>query len=300
MTNELSAGMRLVVASHNQGKVWEIKQLIAPFGLDAVSAGDLNLPEPEETEPTFAGNAKLKAVAAATASGLPALADDSGLEVECLGGAPGIYSARWAGPSKDFALAMQKVDEEIEKRQGWAAPGPRANFICTLCLAWPDGQAEVFEGRVDGILVRPVRGGNGFGYDPMFQPDGHELTFGEMEPDQKHAMSHRSRAFQRFKETKLAGLPLRDAAVAELSKSGAGAYEGLSAAAANLSTRAELGTFIDNLAADLAANPGEWDNRELAAYLKALKIWVSKNDNLESEPRWRLLAKTLLAGRSQT
>ncbi len=293
MTYTLRAGMRLVVASHNQGKVWEIKQLIAPFGLDAVSAGDLDLPEPEETETTFAGNARLKAVAAATASGLPALADDSGLEVAVLDGAPGIYSARWAGPSKDFSLAMEKVAEEVDKRGGWDGEGPRANFICTLCLAWPDGQSEIFEGRVDGVLVRPVRGGNGFGYDPMFQPDGHVQTFGEMEPEQKHAMSHRSRAFEAFKDAKLKDLPILEGANL---KSGAGAYEGLSAAAANLSTQAELVTFIANLRADLESNSGEWKNADLAAYLEGLQAWVADSSNLDDEPRWRLLAKALLAG----
>lgn len=295
MPYTLRAGTRLVVASHNQGKVWEIKQLIAPFGLDAISAGDLDLPEPEETETTFSGNARLKAVAAATASGLPALADDSGLEVECLDGAPGIYSARWAGPTKDFSLAMEKVADEVEKRGGWDGEGPRANFICTLCLAWPDGQTEIFEGRVDGVLVQPVRGGNGFGYDPMFQPDGHAQTFGEMEPEQKHAMSHRSRAFQAFMEAKLSGLPVQDAAEGA-SKTGAGAYEGLSAAAANLSTQAELVTFIANLRADLEGNSGEWENADLPAYLEALQAWIADSDNLDDEPRWRLIAKALLAG----
>ena len=213
MPHTLRAGMRLVVASHNQGKVWEIKQLIAPFGLDAVSAGDLDLPEPEETESTFAGNARLKAVAAATASGLPALADDSGLEVSVLDGAPGIYSARWAGTSKDFSLAMEKVAEEVDKRGGWDREGPRANFICTLCLAWPDGQSEIFEGRVDGVLVRPVRGGNGFGYDPMFQPDRHGKTFGEMTKAEKSGwqsgkgdggLSHRARALAAFVAARVA------------------------------------------------------------------------------------------------
>ena len=146
----LTRGTKLVVASHNKGKVWEINELIAPYGLNAISAGDLGLPEPEETEPTFEGNAKLKAVSAAHGSGLPALADDSGLEVECLGGAPGIYSARWAGPGRDFGLAMQKVGEEITARYGWAAPGPKANFISVLCLAWPDGRTDIFEGKVYG------------------------------------------------------------------------------------------------------------------------------------------------------
>lgn len=296
MSHELKPGMRLVVASHNAGKVWEIKQLILPFGLDAVSAGDLNLPEPEETEPTFIGNAKLKAQAAATASGLPALADDSGLEVDVLGGAPGIYSARWAGPSKDFAVAMKKVAEEVEARQGWSAPGPKANFICTLCLAWPDGTTEVFEGRVNGVLVWPVRGGNGFGYDPMFLADGKMQTFGEMEPEEKHAMSHRSRAFAAFKAAKLAGLQ-EDAKVSGgKSSMGAGAYEGLSAAAANLSTRAELVTFIDNFRKDLKSNSEDWENADLESFLEALQRWIADSRGIEDEPRWRLLAKALLAG----
>lgn len=293
MTHNLEHGMRLVVASHNAGKVWEIKQLIAPFGLDAVSAGDLDLPEPEETETTFAGNAKLKALAAAKASGLPALADDSGLEVDVLGGAPGIYSARWAGPSKDFSLAMTKVAEEVSARHGWAAPGPRANFICRLCLAWPDGQTEVFEGRVDGVLVWPARGGNGFGYDPMFLPDGKGQTFGEMEPAEKHAMSHRSRAFALFKAAKLEGL----AHTADCEAShGAGAYEGLAAAAANLSTQAELGTFVANLRSDLKTNGAEWENADLESFLEAVQAWITDSRTLEEEPRWRLLAKALLAG----
>jgi XTP/dITP diphosphohydrolase len=201
----LVAGSKLVVASHNPGKVWEINQLIEPYGFAAVSAGDLGLTEPEETEPTFIGNARLKAVGAAKASGLPALADDSGLEVACLGGAPGIYSARWAGPTKDFAIAMRKVAEEITARHGWTHPGPRANFISVLCLAWPDGGTLEFEGTIDGVLVWPGRGGNGFGYDPMFLADGETQTFGEMEPARKYAMSHRTRAFAKFKAACLEG-----------------------------------------------------------------------------------------------
>lgn len=292
--------MRLVVASHNAGKVWEIKQLIAPFGLDAVSAGDLNLPEPEETETTFAGNARLKALAAATASGLPALADDSGLEVDVLGGAPGIYSARWAGPSKDFALAMKKVAEEVTARHGWPADGaesgPKANFICTLCLAWPNGETELFEGRVDGVLVWPARGGNGFGYDPMFLAEGKLQTFGEMEPAEKHAMSHRSKAFAAFKAAKLEGIEVSEPVAGGVTGRGAGAYEGLAAAAANLSTQAELATFIGNLRADLQANGAQWQNDDLASFLEALQVWIAESRNIEEEPRWRLLAKALLAG----
>lgn len=190
-------GQRLVVASHNPGKVREIAELIAPWKLQAVSVGELGLPEPDETEPTFIGNALLKARAAASGAGLPALADDSGLCVEALDGAPGIYSARWAGPSKDFALAMEEVNRRMQ------ASGRRSRaawFICALAIAWPDGVEASFEGRIDGELVWPPRGTRGFGYDPMFVPEGHSLTFGEMEPQAKHAMSHRARAFRQFVE----------------------------------------------------------------------------------------------------
>lgn len=204
VTRRLRRGDRLVVASHNPGKVWEIQQLLVPHGLDAMSAGDLGLPEPEETEATFEGNARLKAMLAAQGTGLAALGDDSGLEVDCLGGAPGIYSARWAGPTRDFSIAMRKVAEEIAARKGWGAPGPRANFISVLCLAWPDGATQFFEGKVHGVLVWPSRGGNGFGYDPMFLMDGEALTFGEMEPAQKYALSHRTRAFALFTRALLA------------------------------------------------------------------------------------------------
>jgi XTP/dITP diphosphohydrolase len=200
VSRRLEPGARLVVASHNPGKVREIKELIEPYGIEAIPADALGLAEPEEVEATFAGNARLKAVAAATASKLPALADDSGLEVEALGGAPGIHSARWAGPAKDFAVAMRKLAGEIEAVKGWTAPGPRANFTCALCLAWLDGTDELFEGKVFGRLVWPPRGGRGFGYDPMFIADGEQLTFGEMEPNAKHAISHRARAFALFVE----------------------------------------------------------------------------------------------------
>ena len=195
----LSRGTRLVVASHNPGKVREILELVAPHGLSVVSAGELGLPEPEETGSTFAENAKLKALAAARGAALPALADDSGIEVEALGGAPGIYSARWAGPAKDFKIAMQRVADEVDARNAWnSPPGPRANFTAALCLAWPDGETAIFEGEVWGHLVWPPRGSKGFGYDPMFVAEGDALTFGEMEPDAKHAISHRARAFQQF------------------------------------------------------------------------------------------------------
>ena len=201
----LAAGTHLVVATHNPGKVVEINDLVRPFGLDAVSAGALALPEPEETETTFAGNARLKAVAAASASGLPSLSDDSGLEVACLDGAPGIYSARWAGPSKDFRVAMKKVADEVTKRDGWTGAGPKANFVCALCIAIPGQQPQIFEGKIYGHLVWPARGSLGFGYDPMFLADGHDKTFGEMEPDAKHAISHRAIAFAKFVDAHLRG-----------------------------------------------------------------------------------------------
>ena len=189
---------RLVIATHNKGKLAEMRDLLARHGVEAVSAGELDLPEPEETGTTFAANAELKAVAAARASGLPALSDDSGLEVEALDGAPGIYSARWAGEAKNFTTAMRRVADEVRARGGWGEPGPLANFVCALCVAWPDGATQLFEGKVYGHLVWPPRGSNGFGYDPMFVADGHTLTFGEMEPDAKHAISHRARAFALF------------------------------------------------------------------------------------------------------
>jgi XTP/dITP diphosphohydrolase len=206
MTRRLHRGRRLVVASHNPGKVREIFELVAPHGLSVLSAGELGLPEPEETGATFAQNAQLKAVAAARGAALPSLADDSGIEVEALGGAPGIYSARWAGPAKDFKVAMRRVADELEARGAWTgSPGPRANFIAVLCLAWPDGEVASFEGKVWGHLIWPPRGSKGFGYDPMFVPEGHTLTFGEMEPDAKHAISHRARAFQKFASACLDG-----------------------------------------------------------------------------------------------
>ena len=198
--SRLAPGTRLVVATHNPGKLREIRDLVMPAGLDAVSAGDLGLPEPEETGTTFAANAILKAVAAATAAGLPALSDDSGMAVDVLDGAPGIYSARWAGPTKDFGIAMQKVADAVRTKGGWDGQdkGPGAQFVCALCLAFPDGTHRVFEGIIGGHLVWPPRGTRGFGYDPMFMPDGYAQTFGEMDPDRKHAISHRARAFALF------------------------------------------------------------------------------------------------------
>lgn len=190
------SGDRLVIASHNPGKVKEIAELLQPFAVAVMSAGALGLPEPEETGTSFAENAALKARAAAEASGLPALADDSGLVVPALGGAPGIYSARWAGPDKDFRAAMQKVETALAGNED-----RRAYFACALALAWPDGHVEAFEGAVHGTLVWPPRGRRGFGYDPMFRADGREETFGEMEPAAKHRISHRARAFRLLVDT---------------------------------------------------------------------------------------------------
>ena len=188
---------RLVVASHNPGKVREIADLLRPFGIAAVSAAELGLPEPEETGQTFLENAGLKARAAAEAAGLPALADDSGLVVPALDGAPGLHSARWAGTPRDFTRAMARVWDELEARQV-PMDARRGHFFCALVLAWPDGHEEGFEGRIDGRLIWPPRGRRGFGYDPMFVPDGFACTFGEMEPEEKHAISHRARAFRKM------------------------------------------------------------------------------------------------------
>jgi XTP/dITP diphosphohydrolase len=182
---------KLVIASHNQGKVGEIAELLAPFGASAVSVAELGLPVPEETGETFAANAEIKARAAAEATGLPALADDSGLCVEALNGAPGIRSADWAGPKRDFDLAMRRVQKMLDGNEN-----RRARFVCALALVWPDGHCETFEGAVSGDLVWPPRGHRGFGYDPMFLPDGYSMTFGEMSPEQKHAISHRAAAFR--------------------------------------------------------------------------------------------------------
>jgi XTP/dITP diphosphohydrolase len=184
---------KLVIASHNPGKIREIAALLGPYGVTPISAGELDLPEPEETGTTFVANAELKALQAADLSGLPALADDSGLCVEALNGDPGIFSARWAGASKDFGAAMQLVEDRMQ------ATGPdhsrAAHFVCALALAWPDGHVEWFEGRVDGQLVWPPRGEHGFGYDPMFVQNGMDQSYGEIDPDHKHAISHRADAF---------------------------------------------------------------------------------------------------------
>lgn len=184
---------KLVIASHNPGKVREIDALLQPFGVSVVSAGDLNLPEPDETEDTFVGNALLKAHASAKGANMPALADDSGLAVHALDNAPGIYSARWAGPDKDFAAAMEIVEEQLRGSEDRSA-----HFVCALALAWPDGHAEVFEGTVHGEITWPPRGDRGFGYDPIFVPTDFEITFGEMDPDAKHGMSHRADAFRQL------------------------------------------------------------------------------------------------------
>jgi XTP/dITP diphosphohydrolase len=202
---------RLVIASHNKGKVREIRDLLGPYGIEPVSAADLDLPEPDEIGTSFADNADLKARQAADLSGLVALADDSGLCVDALDGRPGIHSARWAvvdpvlapdaGPGelqgdRDFAHAMQRVHDELVSKGPEA--GRNAHFVCALCVCWPDGRAEIFEGRVDGVLVWPPRGDNGFGYDAMFQPIGYDMTFGEMDPGEKHRMSHRADAFAKL------------------------------------------------------------------------------------------------------
>lgn len=194
-TRRLAAGDTLVLASHNAGKLAEFSALLAGHGVTLVSAGQLGLPEPEETADSFAGNAALKARAAATASSLPALADDSGLCVAALDGAPGIYSARWAGPAKDFPAAMARIHAGIGGN-----PDRAAWFISVLCLAWPDGTLRTFEGRIDGRIAWPPRGGNGHGYDPVFQPVGEARTFAEMPEAEKNAISHRALAFVRFRD----------------------------------------------------------------------------------------------------
>lgn len=185
------AGGKLVIASHNPGKVREIAELLGPFGVEAIGAGALGLPEPVEDGDSFIANARLKALAAAAGAKLPALADDSGLAVEALGGRPGIHSARWAGPSKNFALAMRRIEDELA-----GATDRRAHFVCALALAWPDGHCECFEGLVHGQLVWPPRGTRGFGYDPVFVARGEKRTFAEMDPAEKHAISHRAAAFR--------------------------------------------------------------------------------------------------------
>ncbi|RXH00632.1 MULTISPECIES: RdgB/HAM1 family non-canonical purine NTP pyrophosphatase [Bradyrhizobium] len=198
---------KLVIATHNPGKLAEMRELLAPYGIEAVSAGDLGLSEPEETGNDFRSNAAIKAIAAARASKLPSFADDSGIVVDALDGAPGIFSARWAGPNKDFAVAMAQIERLLQER-GATIPAKRtAHFVSALCVAWPDDHLEQVEARVDGTLVWPPRGTAGFGYDPMFLPDGHSRTFGEMDSIEKHGLpplglglSHRARAFVKLAE----------------------------------------------------------------------------------------------------
>lgn len=195
-------GRRLVLASHNPGKLAELADLLRPHEVEVVSAAALGLDEPVEDGATFADNARLKAHAAAAAAGLPALADDSGLVVPGLDGAPGVYSARWAGPKRDFGAAMARVRDELSGGFGsFSAADRRAAFVAVLCLAWPDGHEELAEGRVEGVLVDPPRGTGGFGYDPMFEPAGLDRTFAELAPPEKHALSHRGRALRRLLET---------------------------------------------------------------------------------------------------
>jgi XTP/dITP diphosphohydrolase len=205
MAFHLKPGSSLVIASHNKGKLREIGDLIGPFGIQALSAAGLGVPEPEETGLTFEENAGLKAEATSLATGLPALSDDSGLAVEALGGEPGIYSARWAGEPRDFYRAMIRVEEELQAKGAVTPAQRRAAFVCVLCLAEPGGAFQFFRGTVAGHLVWPPRGTRGFGYDPVFVPDGYTETFGEMDPAQKHAISHRARAFAAFKAAILDG-----------------------------------------------------------------------------------------------
>jgi XTP/dITP diphosphohydrolase len=195
MIGELRRGDTVVIATHNQGKARELAELFAPIGIDTVSAGALGLPEPEETGASFADNAKIKAVAASTASGMLAVADDSGLEVAALGGAPGIHSARWSGPTRDFRLAMERVNRELEAS---GSTDRSARFVCALALGQPSGVTMVRIGKINGTIVWPPRGDRGFGYDPIFVPDGYTETFGEMDPVIKNEMSHRMRAFEKL------------------------------------------------------------------------------------------------------
>lgn len=201
MTLKIGPG-KLVIASHNDGKIKEINALLSPYGIEAAAANKMGLADPEETGKTFAENALIKAKAAAEASGLPALSDDSGLEVAALDGAPGVYSARWAGAPRDFGAAMRKIEDALRDK---AAGDDKARFVCALCLAWPDGRRRIFEGEVRGTLTFPPRGDKGFGYDPIFIPAGYAITFGEMDPTEKHAISHRADAFRKMKAACLDG-----------------------------------------------------------------------------------------------
>jgi XTP/dITP diphosphohydrolase len=202
----------VVIATQNPGKLVEMRELLAPYGIAAQSAGELGLPEPKETGTTFAANARLKAMAAAKATGKVAFADDSGLVVDALDGEPGIHSARWAGPDKDFRFAMNKIQTLLIERGARVPKQRRCHFVAALCLAWPDGHTEEFEGRVDGVAVWPPRGDKGFGYDPLLMPDGHDRTFGQMSAEEKHGLppkgkglSHRARAFVKLAEACLRG-----------------------------------------------------------------------------------------------
>jgi XTP/dITP diphosphohydrolase len=199
---------KVVIATHNPGKLKEMRELLSPYGIETISAGDLGLDEPVESGTSFTENAKIKATAAADAARLPALADDSGLAVEALDGEPGIYSARWAGEKKDFAFAMKTVEEKLQIKKAATPEKRRGAFVAALCLAWPDGETVIFEGRVDGRIVWPPRGNQGFGYDPIFLPDGFNRTFGEMSAEEKHGLpprgqglSHRARAFLKLAES---------------------------------------------------------------------------------------------------
>ena len=191
-------GQRIVIATHNKGKLAEFADLLQPHGVTAVSAGELGLAEPEETETTFTGNARIKALAAMEASGLIALADDSGLCVDALGGDPGVYTANWAGPSRDWNLAMGLVQERLVKKGAGTPDQRRASFMCTLCVIWPDGAERIYEGRAPGHLVWPPRGQLGHGYDPMFVPDGETQTFAELDPALKNRISHRAKALEQL------------------------------------------------------------------------------------------------------
>jgi XTP/dITP diphosphohydrolase len=205
MPARLKRGDSLVIATHNQGKLREIRELLEPYGIGVLSAGELGVPEPVETGETFAENAQLKAVITAFATSQPALADDSGLAVEGLDGAPGIHAARWAGEPRDFYRAMARVEVELQAKGAIMPEARRAKFVCVLCLANPMGAVQFFEGTVEGHLVWPPRGSKGFGYDPIFVPDGYDETFGEMDPAKKHAISHRANAFAAFKAAVLDG-----------------------------------------------------------------------------------------------
>ncbi len=211
MAHLLKRGDCLVIATHNRGKLFEFEQLFAPHGISIRSAADLGVPEPDETGESFHENAQLKAMVSAFATGMPALADDSGLEVEALGGAPGIYSARWAGETRDFSAAMARVERELAEKGATSPEQRRANFACVLCLASPEGEVSFYEGKVFGHLVWPPRGTHGFGYDPMFVPEGYDVTFGEMEPALKHTLTHRAKAFAALREALFADDDLKTA-----------------------------------------------------------------------------------------